>query len=175
MIVRRYLDPFTEVNAIRRQINDIFGDFAPEARGQADWSPAVRLVDQGDSYMLTAHLPGVHAAHLDVQVTADTVSLSGQRQPAEAAAAAKVLYDDARYGRFHRLIHLPDAVQNGDVSADFSHGVLTLTLPKVVEARNKVVKITLGDGSAATAIEADEAEAEATAIEANEAEAEATA
>lgn len=161
MIVRRYLDPFTEINAIRRQINDIFGDFAPETSVQTDWVPAVRLVDSGDEYRLTVHLPGINAADVDVQVTADAVSVSGQRVVAEATEDAKVLYDDAHYGHFHRVINLPDAVQNGEAKADFSDGVLTLTLPKVVEARNKVVKISLGDKAEAPAIEAKEAETEA--------------
>jgi HSP20 family protein len=161
MIVRRYLDPFTEINAIRRQINDIFGDFAPETSVQTDWVPAVRLVDSGDEYRLTVYLPGINAADVDVQVTADAVSVSGQRVVAEATEDAKVLYDDARYGHFHRVINLPDAVQNGEAKADFSDGVLTLTLPKVVEARNKVVKISLGDKAEAPAIEAKEAETEA--------------
>ena len=161
MIVRRYLDPFTEINAVRRQINDIFGELAPEAMAQADWTPAVRLADRGDDYVLTAHLPGVNGADVDVQVTTDTVSISGQRVAAEVAEGVKVLYDDARYGHFHRLINLPDAVQNSEVKADFNHGVLTLTLPKVVEARNKVVKISLGEKAEAPAIEAKGAEADA--------------
>ncbi len=161
MIVRRYLDPFTEMNAIRRQINDIFGELVPETAPQADWVPAMRLVDQGDEYVLTAFLPGVNGADVEVQVTADTVSVAGQRVVAEGAEGIKVLYDDARYGQFHRLIHLPEAVQNSEAQADFSHGILTLTLPKVVEARNKVVKISLGEKAEAPAIEAKEAEVEA--------------
>lgn len=161
MIVRRYLDPFTEINAVRRQINDIFGDFAPETMAQTDWAPAVRLVDQGSEYILTAYLPGVNAADIEVQVTADTVSIAGQRDAAEVGEEAKVLYDDARYGRFQRVINLPDAVQNSEVNADFNHGVLTLTLPKVVEARNKVVKISLGDKTEAPVIAAQEADSEA--------------
>jgi HSP20 family protein len=163
MIVRRYLDPFAEINTIRRQINDIFGDFAPETTVQTDWVPAVRLVDQGNEYVLTTLLAGVNADDVDVQVTADTVSISGQRVAAEVADETHVLYDDARYGHFHRVINLPDAVQNGEVTADFSHGILTLTLPKVVEARNKVVKISLGDKAEASAIEATEAEGDANA------------
>jgi HSP20 family protein len=161
MIVRRYLDPFTEINAIRRQINDIFGDFAPETAVPTDWAPAVRLVDRGNDYVLTAYLAGVNAADVDVQVTADTVSIAGQRVAAEVAEEAKVLYDDVRYGRFHRVMNLPNAVQNSEAKADFNDGVLTLTLPKVVEARNKVVKISLGNKAEAPAIEAKEAEAEA--------------
>lgn len=157
MIVRRYLDPITEINAIRRQINDAFGDFTTEALSRADWTPAVRLIDQGDEFVLTAHLSGVNAADLDVQVSTDVVSMSGIRKPPEVTAdSTKVLYDDTRYGSFHRLVNLPDGVQNGQVSANFDHGVLTLTLPKVVEARNKVVKIDLG-GTEAPAIEAGEA------------------
>lgn len=144
MMVRRYLDPFTEINAIRRQINDIFGDFTSETPIQTDWTPAVRLVDQDDAYVLTVQLAGVNAADVDVQVTADAVSISGQRVAPEASEAVKVLYDDTRYGRFHRLVNLPEAVQNVEAKADFSHGVLTLTLPKVIETRNKVVKISLG-------------------------------
>jgi HSP20 family protein len=163
MIVRRYLDPFTEMNAIRRQINDIFGDFAPETAVQTDWAPAVRLVDQGDEYILTAFLAGVEAADVEVQVTTDTVSISGRRAEADITDDGKVLYDDAHYGQFHRVINLPDAVQNSEVNADFNHGVLTLTLPKVVEARNKVVKISLGEKSTASALEAQDAESEASA------------
>jgi HSP20 family protein len=163
MIVRRYLDPFTEMNAIRRQINDIFGDFAPETMAQTDWAPAVRLVDQGDAYVLMVYLAGVNGADVDVQVTADTVSIAGQRVAADLAEEAKVLYDDARYGRFHRVINLPDAVQNSEAKADFNQGVLVLTLPKVVEARNKVVKISLGDKAEAPAIAAEDPESEASA------------
>lgn len=158
MIIRRYLDPITEINAIRRQINDAFGDLTTEAMPRADWAPAVRLVDRGHEFVLTAHLVGVTAADLDVQVSADVVSISGTRKAPEAPAEAeaKVLYDDTRYGSFQRMVNLPDAVQNDQVVADFSHGVLTLTLPKVAEARNKVVKISLG-GTEAPAIEAGQA------------------
>ncbi|MGF1570855.1 MAG: Hsp20/alpha crystallin family protein [Nodosilinea sp.] len=157
MIIRRYLDPITEINAIRRQINDVFGDLTSDALAKSDWAPAVRLVDQGDAFVLTVHLAGVHADNLDVQVSGDGVSISGIRKQPEFADSAKLLYDDARYGSFHRLVNLPDAVQNDQVNATFDGGVLTLTLPKVVEARNKVVKISLGQGNDAPAIEAGEA------------------
>lgn len=154
MIVRRYLDPFTEINSLRRQINDVFGDLTTETLAKSDWTPALRLVEQADEFVLTVHLAGIHAADVDVQVSAEAVSISGTRQAAELAETAKLLYDDTRYGRFHRVVNLPDAVQNEQVKADFSHGLLTLTLPKVVEARNKVVKVSLGSTDSASTLEA---------------------
>jgi HSP20 family protein len=144
MIVRHYLDPISEINAIRRQINDVFGDFAAEVLPRADWAPAVRLLDQGDHFLLMVHVVGIDPEALDVQVTSDTISLAGQRPAPELAEGTKLLYDDIRYGSFHRVINLPEAVQNSQVTAEFNHGILTLTLPKVVEASAKVVKISLG-------------------------------
>lgn len=158
MIVRHYLDPFTEINAIRRQINDVFGELAGTA-AKTDWTPALRVVDQGNEFVLTAILAGVNADNLNIQVSNDAVVISGERKAADITDEAKLLYDDVRYGRFHRVLNLPDAIQNDSVEADFSNGMLTLTLPKVVEAQNKVVKINLGNlkGAEASAIEADEA------------------
>ncbi|MEY3297439.1 MAG: hypothetical protein RLZZ597_699 [Cyanobacteriota bacterium] len=144
MIVRRYLDPIAEINAIRRQINDVFGDFAAEVLPRADWAPSVRLLDQGDHFLFMAHLIGIEPESLDVQVTADTISLSGERPELELPEGAKLLYDDVRYGHFQRVINLPEPIQNGQVTAEFERGILTLTLPKVVEAQTKVVKINLG-------------------------------
>lgn len=150
MIVRRYLDPFTEINAIRRQINDVFGDLTTEVAAKADWTPSVRLVDRGNDFVLTVLLAGVDVADLDIQVSSDTVTLIGKRVAANVVEGTALLYDDTRYGNFHRQINLPDAVQNNNVQADFNSGVLTLTLPKVVEARNKVVRITLGSDATPT-------------------------
>lgn len=154
MIVRRYLDPFTEFNALRSQINEVFGELT-ETANKATWTPAIRLVDQGDEFVLTAQLVGVKAEDLDVQVSKDAVSISGERKAAEVAEKAELLYDDTRYGSFYRVVNLPDMVQNNNVQADFSHGVLTLTLPKVVEARNKAVKINLGQINSADAPQID--------------------
>lgn len=45
--------------------------------------------------------------------------------------------------KFRRVIPLPSAVQNDRVQADFTNGILTLTLPKVEAANKRVVKINL--------------------------------
>jgi len=44
-------------------------------------------------------------------------------------------------------VNLPEAIQNDAVEANFEHGFLTLTLPKIEEVRNKVVKISLNGGN----------------------------
>ena len=50
-----------------------------------------------------------------------------------------------RYGKFQRVIPLPVAIQNDRVQADFTNGILTLTLPKVQSANKHVVKLNLAE------------------------------
>ncbi|MFM6395583.1 Hsp20/alpha crystallin family protein, partial [Planktothrix sp.] len=47
------------------------------------------------------------------------------------------------YGKFHRVIPLPIRIQNTQVQANYQEGILSLTLPKAEEEKNKVVKVTL--------------------------------
>lgn len=144
MIVR-YWQPFQEIETLRNQLDKVFEDVTSVVDGTSvTWTPAVRLVESGDHYRLTVQLPGLNPADVDVQVTREAVVITGQRREPEVTEGDRVLYDNRRYGSFRRVVNLPDPVRNEAVTADFNHGLLTLTLPKVEDARNKVVKINLG-------------------------------
>ncbi|MEO1094032.1 MAG: Hsp20/alpha crystallin family protein [Cyanobacteria bacterium J06638_28] len=141
----RYWSPFQEMETLRRQLDQVFDEVTNVAdSAPTRWVPAMRLIEAGDTYVLTVQLPGVNAEDVDVQVTRETVEIKGDRKATENAEGTRTLYDNIRYGTFHRVVNLPEAVQNDSVTADFHQGLLTLTLPKVEEARNQVVKINLG-------------------------------
>lgn len=143
MIVR-YWHPFQEVEALRRQFDRVFNEVndSLEAAPVA-WNPAIRLVENGDRYVLTVQLAGISPDAIDIQATRENVVITGQRDQAEAGEGDRVLFDNVRYGAFRRVVNLPEAIRNDAVEASFEHGFLTLTLPKVEEVRNKVVKISL--------------------------------
>lgn len=154
MIVR-YWQPLREAEMLRRQINQVFDDLSHGAEpSRATWTPALDLVDQGDALVLRAYLPGVDPAHVDVQVTREGVAISGQRLASSPKDDERVIYSDIPYGTFQRELNLPVAIRNDQVEAQFEAGVLTLTLPKVEEVRNKVVKINLGSATGNAAIAA---------------------
>ncbi|NER85340.1 MAG: Hsp20/alpha crystallin family protein [Leptolyngbya sp. SIO1D8] len=144
MIVR-YWHPFQEVDTLRRQLDKVFDDVNHVLETNViTWTPAVRLIETEDDYRLTVQLAGMDPDAIDVQVTREAVVIAGDRKQPEVAEGDRVLYSDIRYGTFRRVVNLPEAVQNDAVVADFNNGLLTLTLPKVEEVRNKVVKINLG-------------------------------
>lgn len=152
----RYWQPWRELDTLRRQFDQVFDEFAQTTTSeQSTWAPAIELKDSGDALVLRAQLPGIEAKDLDIQVTREAVSIAGEHRHEQQTEEQGFFKSEFRYGKFQRVIPLPVAVQNDQVQADFTNGILNLTLPKVVEARNHVVKVNLAGGQTGnTAIEA---------------------
>jgi HSP20 family protein len=85
-------------------------------------------------------IPGVAPDQIDVQVTAKTVTVSGERL-VTAQENVTNKRSELRYGKFHRVIALPEQVQNDQVTAKYEYGILQLVLPKLIEDKDKVVKV----------------------------------
>lgn len=140
----RYWQPISEIETIRRQMDRVFDEFTGKREDlNTPWMPATELIDVGESLLLKVQLPGLNSKDIDIQVTREAVFIAGERQPQQNGQ--DLLHSEFRYGKFQRMIQLPVAIQNEEVKASYTDGVLTLTLPKVVEARNRVVKINLGE------------------------------
>jgi HSP20 family protein len=78
-----------------------------------------------------------------VQVSRTGVSLAGERKLVSPAEDKGYVRSEFRYGKFYRVITLPAAVQNEQVQADYTDGILTLTLPREQTVRPTVVKVNL--------------------------------
>lgn len=145
-------EPFREFDILRREMNRLFYDMAAANReeanltaaNRADWLPAIELQDNGNNLVIRAEIPGVNAQDLDVQVTKEAVSIAGEHRYEKRSEEHGNVRSEFRYGRFQRVIPLPAKVQNEQVQADLKDGILTLTLPKLEEERNRVVKVNLG-------------------------------
>lgn len=150
-------EPIYEMEILRRQMDHLFDDLtqanhqpsaSPEAR--TAWVPAIEMKDSDANIVLRAEIPGVQGKDLDIQVTKDAVSISGEHRYEKRAEERGHFRSEFRYGKFQRVVPLSAQVQNDQVKADFKDGILTLTLPKVVAEQRKVVKINLGEGLAAS-------------------------
>ena len=145
-MLMRYWQPFTEIETLRQQLDKVFDQrAATRDNSEAAWMPALELVDAGDNFVLKAQLPGIDPKDVDVQVTREAISISGERRYENTDEKSGYVRSEFRYGKFHRVLPLPAPIQNDSVQAECKHGILTLTLPKVIEARNKVVKINLAE------------------------------
>ena len=141
----RYWNPARETETLSRQLDRLFNDFmgVDEPSNVTTWTPAIELVDRGDELVLTSYLPGISADDVDIQVTRESVLMTGQRKRLPLEEGHRSLYSNVRYGQFRRIVELPYEVQNANVEASFDNGILTLVLPKIEEEKNKVVKLSL--------------------------------
>ena len=146
-MLTRYWQPFRELETLRRDFDRMFNELSVPVNGNSviDWKPAIELKDTGDNLVLRAVLPGIDVKDVNVQVTNEAVLLSGEHHYEQKTEDNKLFKSEFRYGKFQRVIPLPVAIINDQVQAEYKDGILTLTLPKVVEEKNKVVKINLAD------------------------------
>ena len=136
-------EPFREIDTLQREMNRLFDSLTPDANNSQVFVPAAEMQETSEAIHLKLELPGIAAKDLDVQVTAEAVSISGERRAPQVSDNTNLFRSEFRYGRFQRVIPLPARIQNTQVQANFENGVLHLTLPKAEEERNKVVRVNL--------------------------------
>jgi HSP20 family protein len=142
--------PMKEIENLRRQMDRLFDewmiperDFPLLTHGDRTWAPAIEMQETETDVILKAEIPGMEAKELTVEVSEDSVLISGERQQEKRTEEKGFFRSEFHYGRFERSMHLPVSVKNTEVKSEFKDGVLTLTLPKSEEARRKVVKVEL--------------------------------
>ena len=147
MALVRY-NPWQEISHLQRQLNHLFDDaLIPENWGEfgnLSKVPAAELTETDEALNLKLEVPGMEAKDLDIEVTVDHVSITGERKSESRSEEQGRTRSEFRYGKFSRVIPLPTKIQNTNVTAEYKDGILNLTLPKAEEEKNKVVKVNLG-------------------------------
>jgi len=139
-------DPFTEMADLRREMDQVFGEFfgrtpSTMAATEAIWSPLVDIHETKDSYLLLAELPGVKQEDIQLSVEGDTLTLKGERKRETEIKEDQYHRIERSYGRFERSILLPSVVDPNRVKATYRDGVLEIQLPKKEEAKPKEIKV----------------------------------
>ncbi len=167
MIVR-YWQPFQEMNTVKRQLDQLFDEFAGVETAKATWTPAATLVESEAALTLHVQLPGIKVDDIDIQASREVVAISGDRTAPALAEGETLRRNEFRYGAFRRVVSLPAAIDPKQVTADYEAGILVLTLPKAEDERNKVVKVSVAGAKPAMTEATDSAtndDAEATAAQ----------
>src|SRR5579871_767122 len=104
-------------------------------------SPAVDISDDTAAYKVTAELPGMTEQDIEVMVSGDTLTLKGEKRLEKEEKDKNFYLSERSYGSFQRSFYVPEGVDRENIAADFSKGVLTITMPKTakaVEAQKKI-------------------------------------
>jgi len=138
---RRNENPLTVFEDVFSSLfNDSFGTSAKTTQTDA-WSPAVDIVESPDAYTLTADLPGLTKADVNLTVEEGVLTLTGERKSEQSAGNEFGHRYERAYGKFSRSFELGSAVETGKIKAEFRNGMLKVELPKVEASKPYEVSI----------------------------------
>ena len=135
----------TPFRALRDEFDELFNRLSSDWDGgkwlTREFSPAYDLSETADAFQVRMDVPGIKPDDITVQVTGDSVQISGERKE-EKEEKGKTWHRVERHsGSFSQILRLPNPVNEDKVQAEFSDGVLTVTLPKTEATKVKTVKV----------------------------------
>ena len=122
------MNPFT----LMRRFTEEMDRFFPTKLGTGEtdfWSPAVEVTETGGTFLVSAELPGLKKDEIKVEVTDHNLVIEGERKREKEEKREGYYHSERSYGRFYRSIPLPEGAQLDKASAEFSSGVLEVSVP----------------------------------------------
>ena len=145
MSIVRY-DPFRDLRTLQEEVNRLFSSnltrgFGEEGIGRGAWNPSVDIFENKDHIVLEAELPGMKQDDFELTVENNVITLRGERQFEKKEESDNYHRVERSYGSFTRSFTLPQTVSAEGATAEYSNGVLRVTLPKREETKARRIQI----------------------------------
>ena len=104
------------------------------------WTPAIDVYETADRYVVAAELPGLTRDQINLEMASARLTIQGERagRPADGVRYHQV---ERGHGAFSRTFEFADPVDASAVTAEFTNGVLTVTLPKIPPAPGRKIDV----------------------------------
>ena len=137
-----FRNPWAEFERIRQGLDELSRSYIEKTKGQANIYPALNIYEEVDRLVVTAELPGVKAADLDLSIEGDTLTLQGKRERQQSEAEISYHRREIGAGGFNRAISLPTKVDAEHIGARLANGILTITLMKASAVTPRQIQVT---------------------------------
>jgi HSP20 family protein len=136
-------DLFSELDRLQQEMQQAF-DQSPGIRGFGRGGyPALNVGGTPSSVEIFAFAPGLNPSAIDVNLDRGVLTIAGERQPSLPNGDEKTtVHANERFaGRFRRVVSLPDDVDPNAVSANYSDGVLRISIQRRAEAQPRRIEV----------------------------------
>lgn len=167
-MANRFLTPFTGGRSLtrgggfspfmdfQREMNRLFDDVFGREMGTGSaagtmptmWmTPQIDVSEADNELRVCADIPGVSQDEVDVTVEGDALTIRGEKKAETEQDRGNYHVSERAFGRFQRSIQLPFTPDPEQVRASFDRGVLTVTIPKTDQAKERGRRIEVQSGS----------------------------
>ena len=134
-------DPFREVAALHNELSRFMNSVEGNGRELQSWVPALDVWETEDALVYAFDLPGIDESKLAIEVEDSMLTVSATRERTQQTSDDRFHRYERRYGSFSRAIGLPQGIDEDAIEADYSAGVLTVTVPKPAQAKPRRITI----------------------------------
>lgn len=142
-------NPFNEIARMTQRMNRLMEDFfggglassSEEELSEMVFYPPVDIKETKDDFRVTMELPGVNKNDVSLELVDNTLTIRGERKFEKEDKGETYHRIERSYGSFVRSFTLPSKVKEDGIEAVYKDGVLTVTIPKVEEAKPKKITI----------------------------------
>lgn len=114
----------------------------PSVRGsQFGFTPALDVYEDKDNLVIEAQLGGIDPEKVDVSIENNVLTIKGESEKKSEVDDKNYYRKEIRRGSFYRSIALPTKVDGDKAVAVNEDGVLKVSIPKLLEAKAKTIKI----------------------------------
>ena len=133
------LNQLTNAEMIHRNLNALFNHSAFPSGNQN--YPMLNVFESSETITINAELPGVTKDDVSIKLENGVLTLTGTRKVPEYSDETTILRKERAGGKFEKSLKIPMRVNDAGVTANLKDGILTIVLPKSIEARPKTIEI----------------------------------
>lgn len=115
-------------------------DFFPVLSQRNSLKPAVNIREDEKNYVLDLAIPGIDKKDLKIDMKDDVLTISSETRKEDEQENDGYKRREFSYTSFCRSFYIPENVNQDKIAASYKDGILSITLPKQEEAKNKKVK-----------------------------------
>lgn len=109
-----------------------------------EFRPAIEMQENENSYEVRAELPGLSEDDVHLSVKGNVLTIKGEKKTERTEGEREESYYTERiYGSFQRTIRFDQEIEDNNIHAEYTNGILRIDLPKSEKSESKEIPITI--------------------------------
>lgn len=126
-LLRDSVIPSQMMNLVDSFLNDSIGKF----ERNVFFTPRVDVLEREKQFEINVSLPGLKKEEVKIDIDGDTLTISGERNFRNADKDEKYHMVENFYGKFSRSFTLPENIDQSNITAELTDGILKVEIPKI--------------------------------------------